>query len=163
MVDQSQPGILGFGELFAESKMVLRIPYDLESDLKEITIKVEISYTTPMGDFTYACNPKISSLCPSVSMFRTPFSKIHSSQRFTINTANLVPLRISRCCIEGSDNFEVSSPSLGDEIIDVFPRQPLSFVTKIRLKHEKGKSIRKGFTHEKLFLMIEYHPWIKRF
>lgn len=157
MVDQSQPGILGFGELFAETKVVLRIPYDLESDLKEITIKVEISYTTPQGDFAYACNPKISSLLPLGVNVQDTFQQDSLFSRFTINTANLVPLRISRCYIEGSDEFEVSSPSLADERYDIFPRQPLSLVTKIRLKDRKGKSIRKGSAHEKLFLMIEYH------
>lgn len=157
MVDQSQPGILGFGELFAETNMVLRIPYDLETDLKEITIKVEISYTTPMGDFIYACNPKISSLLPLGVNVQDIFQQDSLFSRFTINTANLIPLRISRCYIEDSNDFEVSSPSLTNERFDVFPRQPLSLMAKIRLKHKKGKSIRKGSAHEKLFLMIEYH------
>lgn len=157
MVDQSQPGILGFGELFAETNMVLRIPYDLETDLKEITIKVEISYTTPMGDFMYACNPKISSLLPLGVNVQDTFQQDSLFSRFTINTANLIPLRISRCYIEDSHDFEVSSPSLSNERFDVFPRQPLSLMTKIRQKHKKGKSIRKGSSHEKLFLMIEYH------
>lgn len=157
MVDQSQPGILGFGELFAETNMVLRIPYDLETDLKEITIKVEVSYTTPMGDFMYACNPKISSLLPLGVNVQDTFQQDSLFSRFTINTANLIPLRISRCYIEDSHDFEVSSPSLTNERFDVFPRQPLSLITKIRLKHRKGKSIRKGSAYEKLFLMIEYH------
>lgn len=157
MLDQSQPGILGFGELFAETKIVLTIPYDLESDLKEITIKMEISYMTPMGEFAYACNPKISSLLPLGVNVQDTFQRDSLFSRFTINTANLVPLRISKCYIEDSHEFEVSSPSLANERFDVFPRQPLSLTTKIRLKHKKGKSIRKGSAHEKLFLMIEYH------
>lgn len=157
MEDQSQPGILGFGELLAETNMVLRIPYDLESELKEITIKVEISYTTPMGDFMYACNPKISSLLPLGVNVQDTFQQHSLFSRFTINTANLIPLRISRCYIEDSHDFEVSSPSLTNERFDVFPRQPLSLMTKIRLKRKKGKSERKGSGHEKLFLMIDYH------
>lgn len=157
VVDQSQPGILSFSELFAQTNMVLRIPYDLESDLKEITIKAEISYTTPMGDFMYACNPKIFSLLQLGVNVQDTFQQDSLFSRFTINTANLIPLRISRCYIEDSHDFEVSSPSLTSERFDVFPRQPLSLMAKIRPKHKKEKPKRKGSTHEKLFLMIEYH------
>lgn len=157
IVDQSQPGKIGFGEICADTIMVLRIPYDLESDLKEIIVKMEVSYTTAKGDFTYACNPKVPSLLPLGVNVQDTFHEDALFSKFTISTANSIPLRISRCYVEDSLDLDVSSPSLTDVNFDVFTRQPLSLMCKIRQKriNENVAEIR-GSAQARLLLNIEY-------
>lgn len=139
IVDHSQPGKIGFGEIHTDTTMVLIIPYDLESDLKEITVKIEVSYKTAKGEFTYACNHKVPSLLPLGVNVQDTFHEDALFSRFTISTANSVPLRISRCYVEDSLDLEVSSPSLADVKLDVFARQPLSLMSRIRQKRRNGR------------------------
>ncbi len=153
---QSQPGSINFGEISAETNMVLRIPYDLESDLKEITIKIEILYTTSKGDFTYACNSKISALLPLGVNVQDIFQQDALFSKFTINTANLIPLRLSRCYMQDSLDFDVSSPPLTNERLDVYSRQPYSLMTRIRVKRNSVSSPKKTSAQARLLLKIEY-------
>lgn len=157
MIDQSQPGNIGFGEIHADTVMILRIPYDLESDLKEISVKIEVSYTTTKGDFTYVCNPKVPNLLPLGVNVQDTFHEDALFSKFTINTANTIPLCISRCYVEDSLDLDVSSPSLTDVNLNVFSRQPLSLMCKIRQKqiNEKVPEIR-GSAQARLLLNIEY-------
>ena len=64
ITDRSKPDLLLLGELAAESNAKIRAPYTLESDVKEITVRLEVTYTTEHGDFTFACAPRISVLLP---------------------------------------------------------------------------------------------------
>ncbi|MCJ1467387.1 hypothetical protein MMC07_006011 [Pseudocyphellaria aurata] len=157
IVDLSQTGNIGFGELHLNTTMILRIPYDVESDLKEISVKIEVSYKTVKGDFIYACNLKVLGLLPLGVNVQDTFHEDALFSKFTISTANSIPLRISKCYVEDSLDFNVSSPSLTDVKLDVFSRQPLSLMSKIRQKQRNGR------THEisrpaqaTLLLNIEY-------
>lgn len=157
IVDQSQPGNITFGELHADTTMGLRIPYDLESDLKEITVKIEVLYTTAKGDFTYACNLKVPGLLPLGVNVQDTFHEDALFSKFTISTANSIPLRITRCYIEDSPDLDVFSPSLADVKLDVFARQPFSLMSKISQKQRNGRGpgIR-GSAPASLLLKIEY-------
>ena len=157
LVDRFQPGNIGFGELPADTTMVLRVPYDLESDLKEITIKIEVSYTTEKGDFTYACNPKVPSLLPLGVNVQDMFHEDALYSKFTISTANSIPLRISRCYVEDSLDLDVMSPSLTNVKLDVFARQPLSLMTKTCQKQGNCRFPGTGSSAQaRLLLNIEY-------
>lgn len=131
--DSSKPGILGIGELAAESNIKINVPYTLENDLKEITVRLEVTYTTEHGDFTFACAPKISILLPLGVNVQDIFTKKALFSKFSIFTANAVPLRLLHCKIDGTDDFEVQSPPLAGGL-DIFSRQPISLLAKITPK-----------------------------
>ena len=156
IVDQSQPGIIGFGELSADTTMGLRVPYDLESDLSEITVKMEILYTTAKGDFTYAYNPRISTPLPLGVNVQDIFQQNALFSRFTISTANSIPLRVSKCYVQDTLDFEASGPLLPDSKIDIFPRQPLSIVSRIHRKKRATNFESKDVLQTRLALEIEY-------
>ena len=157
ITDQSQPGSIGFGELSANAAMILRIPYDLESDLKEITVKTEVLYTTAKGDFIYACNPRIPTLLPLGVNVQDTFQQDALFSKFTISTANSIPLCITKCYVQDSPDFEVSSPSLATERLDIYARQPLSVMSRIHKKQRKGSmSEAKVSRPARLLLEIEY-------
>lgn len=157
IVDQSLPGSIGFGELSADTTMILRIPYDLESDLKEITVKIEVLYTTTKGDFIYACSARAPTLLPLGVNVQDTFQQDALFSKFTISTANSVPLCITKCYVRDSPDFEVSSPSLAGERLDVFARQPLSVISRIRQKHRRGSMPEANVSAPpRLLLEIEY-------
>lgn len=158
LLDQSQPGDIVFGSISADANLVLRVPYGLESDLKEITVKVEVSFTTLKGTFMYCCSPTIPILLPLGVNVQDIFQQGSLFSKFTISTANAIPLCVSKCHLQGSSDFEVTSPPLGDEKFEVFTRQPLSFISSICRKPRKNTASRSDqAVQQRLLLQIEYH------
>lgn len=157
ILDRSQPGSLKFGEVSADTTVKIRIPYSLESDLKEIVVKVEIHYITAEGSFTFACNPKISILLPVGVNVQDVFKETALFSKFTISTAGSTPLLISKCLLESTEDFEVAMAPLADSELVVFARQPLSLVTKIcRSVRSQNKGDKVNQLQRKLLLQIEY-------
>ena len=155
--DQSQPGSIKFGHVTVNTALKLLIPYSLDSDLKEIVIKIEVHYTTAKGKFIYACHPKISIILPVGVNVQDIFKEKTLFSKFTISTADSTPLRVSRCALEGTEDFEVIMPPLADSELDVFAKQPLSLVSKI-CRSAQGiiKLGQDTQLQRKLLLQIEY-------
>ncbi len=157
ILDRSQPGSIKFGALSADTTVRVRIPYSLESDLKQIVVKIEVHYTTAEGSFIYACNRKISILLPVGVNVQDIFKEAALFSKFTISTADLTPLRISKCSLEGTRDFDVATPPLTDSELEIFARQPLSLVTKIcRSVRSQNETESDGKLRRKLSLLIEY-------
>lgn len=150
--DSSKPGLLGFGELAAESNIKIIVPYTVENDLKDITVRLEVTYTTEYGDFVFACAPSISILLPLGVNVQDIFNKKALFSKFSIFTANAIPLRLIDCKIEGTDDFQVQSPPL-ERGLDIFSRQPISLLAKITAKSRQpsGQPLQR-----KLLLQITY-------
>ena len=157
LLDQSHTGSIYFGKVSANSTLVVKLPYTLESDLKEITVKIEVSYTTSKGDFIYLCNPRIPILLPLGVSVQDIFQNDALFSRFTISTMNSIPVRITRCHLQSSVDFEVSSPSLTDDMLDIFARQPLSLISRIYQRSPDSAAAEKcNSNQKKLVLEVEY-------
>jgi len=150
--DSSKPGLLGFGELAAESNIKIIVPYTVENDLKDITVRLEVTYATEHGEFVFACAPSISILLPLGVNVQDIFNKKALFSKFSIFTANAIPLRLLDCNIEGTDDFEVLSPPL-DRGLDIFSRQPISLLAKITAKSRQPSD---QPLQRKLLLQITY-------
>ena len=157
ITDKSQPGIIMFDGLPVGTTACIRVPYSVEDDLKDIDVRVEVTYTTSEGDFTYACNSKVSILLPLAINVQDIFKKNVLFSRFSIGTANSVPLRVFNCYLEGNENFSVNSPALTGVELDLFDLQPLSFVsrTQRRLDRQNGKGKTEAIKR-RLYLQIEF-------
>ncbi|KAK4698015.1 trafficking protein particle complex subunit 10, partial [Lecanoromycetidae sp. Uapishka_2] len=157
IVDKTHPGVIGFGDLSAASRVCIAMPYDLENDLREITVRAEVKYITPKGDFTSVCNATISVLLPLAINVQDIFKDDMLFAKFTIVTASSVPVRVASCHLDGNDEYSADSYHLTDIQCDVFASQPLSLISKIRRNSGKnhlpdaGKS-----TQTKLYLHIDY-------
>ena len=157
LLDASQPGDIVFGNISADTNIVLKIPYGLESDLKEITVKIEVSFTTLKGTFTCCSNPTIPILLPLGVNVQDIFQQDSLFSKFTISTANAIPLCVSKCQLQSSVDFDVASPPLGDEKFGVFARQPLSFISMIcRKLRENPANWSDQAAQQGLLLQIEY-------
>ena len=157
ITDKNQPGTITFDGLPVGTTAYIRVPYSVENDLKDIVVRVEVTYTTSEGDFTYASNSKISILLPLAINVQDIFKQNILFSRFTIGTANSVPLRIFNCYLEGNEDFYVDSPALTGTELDVFDLQPLSFISRIRKRLDRQKSVGKGeLIKRRLRLQIEF-------
>lgn len=154
--EEARPGVVALGEVPAGSDKIVRIPYRLENDLSEISVKVEVSYSTSKGDFIYACNPTVSVVLPLGVNVQDIFKERALFSRFTVNTATAVPLRLLACELEGSRDFMAFSPPLGGAGIDIFSRQPASLLYKVSRKENNGGSRGEHNLQTKLSMQLTY-------
>ncbi|KAF2016610.1 TMEM1 family protein-like protein [Aaosphaeria arxii CBS 175.79] len=132
--EQTKPGIIKISGLESNSKAVLQIPYDLEIVLPELSVKVEIEYKTEKGQFQYQSPFTIPIDLPLDVNVHDHFKSGSLYSKFNIKTANQVPLFIHDVKLEGSEEYEVRSPRRPDEMVKVFPRQPLAITYKVTKK-----------------------------
>lgn len=151
-----QPGIVVFGEIDASSQLRIGIPYSLEDDLSEIHIKIEVAYKTEAGDFTYVHECKLKVTLPVSVNVQDNFKDTDLYSRFTIGSATAIPMRLFSCHIEGNEYYDASTAAILDDSIDIFPRQPLSFLSRIRARQDKGPGNISRNVARLLHLKIEY-------
>ena len=157
ITDKSQPGSISFDQLGSNITVDINVPYIVESDLKEITVRAEVTYTTEPGEFVYACGSKISTVLPLTINVRDVFKKSTLFSTFTVGTPNLTPVKIIECTVEGNEDFNAVSRILGGGVHDIFIRQPLSLVSRIRRTFRGNPSLDADETiQSKLSLHVEY-------
>ena len=158
--DQSQPGTISLGGLAADATASVKVPYSIESDLRDIVVRMEMMYTTVQGDFTYAYNSKISNLLPLAINVQDVFKQNMLFSRFSIGTATSMPLRLFNCYLEGNSKYYADSPSLTNSDLDVFDLQPLSFISKIHKRPGSSSSSKTSETiQRRLYLQMDYGCW----
>lgn len=157
ITDKSQPGSISFGQLNSNITADISVPYSLESDLKEILVRAEVTYVTQQGEFIYACASKISTILPITINVRDAFKENALFSTFTVGTANSVPVNIVKCAIQGNEDYTAISQELDSGGHDVFERQPLSLVSKIyRTSRGKRGLDAKEAIQRKLLLHVDY-------
>ncbi|KAG6988538.1 hypothetical protein G7Y79_00071g097090 [Physcia stellaris] len=154
ITDQSQPGVIEFGGFTCRKLSSIKIPYSVESDLKHIVIKLEVSYATTEGDFTFACSPKISILLPLGVNVQDIFKQDALFSKFSVFTASSVPIRLKHCRLEGTAAFAVQSPSLTETELDIFARQPVTLMAKIC--REQNQPLDSEKLSRRLLLQVQY-------
>lgn len=150
----SQPGSMNIEEISANSTVNIKIPYSVETDPREISVRALIDYTTLKGDFAFSCSASLAILLPLAINVQDSFTQALLVSKFTIGPSTPVPIRISSCHLEGNRDFRVLAPNVTKVGLDVFPSQPLSLVSKIYQTLE-GRDRRES-ARNKLFLKVEY-------
>ena len=156
---KDHPGTIRFKEIEAGRLFSIRIPYSLEHDLNELTVKIQISYNTEAGSFTYACDCTFDIALPLSVNVQDIFKQHALFSRFTIGPVSSTPLRLHSCRVDGNSCFDVLSLSPPSTDVIVFAKQHYSLISKIG----KKKSVRSGASllskpfQRLLHLEIEYH------
>lgn len=157
ITDKSQPGSISFDQLDSNLTVEMCIPYSLESDLKEITVRAEVTYTTERGEFVYACGSKVSTVLPITINVRDVFKRSTLFSTFTVGTPDSTPVKILECTVEGNRDFNAISQILGGGVRDISIRQPLSLISRIRPTFRGKPSLEADEKiQSKLFLHVEY-------
>lgn len=157
ITDKSQPGSIAFGQFHSDITVDIDVPYSLESDLKEIVVRAEVTYATERGEFVYACSSKTSTALPITISVRDTFKKGAIFSTFTVGTADATPVKILKCTVEGNEDFCATSPTLDSGGHDIFVRQPFSLASRIqRTLRGKGGLDANETIQRKLCLHVEY-------
>ena len=148
----SETGVVHFEEITPQSMLKIQIPYKLENDIKEIAVRAEVCYSTPQGEFVFACSKILSVLLPLGVNVQDVFKHEALFSKFAISSSTSVPLRVLDCVLEGTDDFEATSPKVDSTGLLVSPKQPVSVVYRIVPK----TLARAKRTQTKLSLHIDY-------
>ena len=151
----SEVGVVRIGAMESGSTSRLRMPFNLEHEVSEISIKLEISYTTDKGRFYFSTTPTMSITLPLGVNVQDVFKHRALFSKFTVSSATSSPLRILSCQLENSDAFEAQCGTSFDRPIMVFPRQPATMLYKVTKSTVQSGSPRKG-ARASLSLVIHY-------
>lgn len=132
--DNKAPGTIVIGNMAANTMATLKIPYDMESILQDLAIKLELDYTTQKGQFQFVALSIIPVELPLDVNVHDHFKGNSLFSKFNIKTANHIPLELLNVELEGSDEFRVHAPRRSKELLHVFPKQPVAVTYKITKK-----------------------------
>jgi hypothetical protein len=154
---QQTPGVIGIGVMLPDSSATLKVPYDMETILQDLTVKIEVDYFIKDDQFQYFSAFTIPVDLPLDVNVHDHFKKSSLLSKFNIKTASHVPLELLDVELQSSDEFEVHAPRRPKEPIYVFPKQPVAITYKI-LKNasEGGKRRQSQVTAGSLALSVEY-------
>ncbi|PWY77431.1 hypothetical protein BO70DRAFT_388249 [Aspergillus heteromorphus CBS 117.55] len=131
----------------------LRIPYTVEEHHPMLSARAEVAYETDRGRFSYSSMHSIVSGLPISVNVQDVFKDRVLFSRFTISPAMLIPLRILKCNIPGSDVYEVQS-SIGESVaLNVFTKQPASLLYKIQ---QRADSVATPGSRRSLRLSVDF-------
>ncbi|KAI9819800.1 MAG: hypothetical protein M1832_003875 [Thelocarpon impressellum] len=128
---QAGPGVYELGRVSSHSTPRFSIPYALERDLPELSIKIEVVYTTVNGEFVYSTNANVGISLPLGVNVQEIFKQKALFSRFTVSTATAIPLRVLGASLRGPNRCQVESWGPPQHHMMVFPRQPASLLYKV--------------------------------
>lgn len=136
--NKSEAGIIRFGAMASGSTSRIRMLFNLEHEVNDISVKLEVSYTTKNGDFVFAANPSVSVMLPLGVNVQDVFKHKALYSRFTISSATSRPLRLLSTKLENSDVFQAQSGGALTKPLIIFPRQPASILYRITRPSSKS-------------------------
>ncbi|KAH6642789.1 TMEM1 family protein-like protein [Boeremia exigua] len=155
--NNEKPGVISIKEMPANSSITLKIPYDMETILQDLTVKAEIDYHTANGEFQYISSFTVPVELPLDVNVHDHFKSKSLFSKFNIKTANQVPLELLDVELEGSEEFDVHAPRRSKEPLHVFPKQPVAVTYKIVKKEVDAESAStQGPSTGSLALAVEY-------
>ncbi|KAL8838896.1 MAG: hypothetical protein Q9176_004831 [Flavoplaca citrina] len=153
----AQAGSIDFGTMDARSKTTLRMPYGIDSDLSEIKIRVDVSYTVEEVGYQFNCTEELPIRLPLSVNVQDNFQARVLFSNFKVDTANSIPMRIGDYTMHSTKAFQVTLPALSNAPLTIFARQPLSLVAQIRQRRHETSDTRMSVSTEKtLMLRIQY-------
>ncbi|KAG8411237.1 hypothetical protein J3459_016451 [Metarhizium acridum] len=151
-----ESGALFFGPMEEATSITVRLPYSIEQDLGDVSVKVEVTYVTTSGEsFQLAKSIMIPvSLAVGVNV-QDVFKHNALFSRFNVDTASSSPLRLFRSELVGSELFESSFGIPPANTVMVFPKQQATLLYKVKRKKGAEVAARGGrIMHLKLYYSV---------
>lgn len=145
-----KPGIMELANLSPDTKFKLRIPYELESHVSDIVIRIDAEYSTSKGAFQFFSHSKIPIDLPLDVNVQDTFKPFALFSTFNIRTPDYKPLRLLSAKLGDTSLLSVQGPMGGQWPRIVFPKKAMSLQFIIKQK-DKGSSAK-----EPLPLDVEY-------
>ncbi|KAE9984706.1 hypothetical protein EG327_004917 [Venturia inaequalis] len=148
-------GVVEFTNAPADTKLTIRIPYDLEDGQRKIVIGVDVTYHTDKGKFEYLSNPVIPTELALDVNVHDLFKSSALFSRFRVRASKGMPLQILDVDLQGNDRFDVGVPPCEITPMLVFPKQEATVMYKI--KQKPAQRGRQPIAEEKpLILTLNY-------
>ncbi|KAF2878354.1 trafficking protein particle complex subunit 10 [Massariosphaeria phaeospora] len=151
-----KPGVIQFSNMAAEKTATFQVPYELETILPELSIKVEVDYVTENGEFEYQSSFIIPIELPLDVNVHDHFKNQCLYSKFNIKTASHVPLEVLDVGLESSEEFDVYAPHKAKGSVYVFPKQPYATTYKITKKTIDPATSKQSRSTHSLALSVEY-------
>ncbi|ORY66552.1 trafficking protein particle complex subunit 10 [Pseudomassariella vexata] len=146
-------GLFSFAAIPARETTKIRFPYTNEQEVTSVSIRIDVSYTTEHGTFTFSKTPTVPITLALGVNVQDVFKHSALFSRFTVSTASESPLRLYKSELIDSELFQADfGVPPGDSVV-VFPRLPASLLYKIRRKKAVKLTPK---TQKTLFLKLDY-------
>jgi hypothetical protein len=123
-IKKPEVGVLRFGDIPSEEKSVIRVPFNIETEVSDVAVKLEISYPTEHGTFFQAGNYTLPMALPLGVNVQDVFKHKALFSRFTISSASTSPLRLLASSLGESDVYEASKGGELKNPVVIFPKHP---------------------------------------
>ncbi|RKF62262.1 putative tmem1 family protein [Erysiphe neolycopersici] len=156
ILQNQEVGIVCFGAMSPQSYAIIAIPFSLEQDITEISVKLDLTYTTENGTFIFAVAPSISISYPLGVNVQDYFKHEFLFSRFTISSASSGPLRLLDCELNASEVFEAhGGPGINTPLV-IYPQQPATVLYKIRRTKSNFNACETRKNEKALLLVLKF-------
>lgn len=131
---KAEGGAFTFGSVTRNSSVKIRFPFKMEQDVLHVAVKVEVTYSTDKGTFTFFKTSSVSIALALGVNVQDVFKHKALFSRFTVSTASPSPLRLYKSELIASDLFESHYGIPPSDPVAIFPKQPASLLYKITKK-----------------------------
>ncbi|KAI2626353.1 cis-golgi transport protein particle complex subunit [Xylaria nigripes] len=137
----------------SETTMRIRLPYTLEQDTPNISLRLDVSYETEQGSYLFCKTGTVyTGLALGVNV-QDVFKHNSLFSRFTVSTSNASPLRLLHSELIESSMYESAFGVSPGDPITIFPRQPASLLYKIKRKAGVKNDLK---TPKTMYLKLHY-------
>ncbi|EFQ35564.1 hypothetical protein CGRA01v4_10881 [Colletotrichum graminicola] len=148
-----EAGLFRFGTIDASCTMKMRFPYTIEQDVPNISVRVELTYTTEDGTYHYSSTFSVPVALALGVNVQDVFKHNALFSRFSVSTASFSPLRLFKTELIDSEVFATHSAAPASKSVMVFPKQPASLLYRIT---RKATGTIKPKTQRILYLKLYY-------
>ena len=149
----AETGTVSLKAIPAGASVKIRFPFSVEQDVMSVSVRVEASYTTSKGTFTFCKAPSANvALALSVNV-QDVFKHKALFSRFTVSTASTSPLRLFKSELLDSELFDSHFGVAPSNTLTIFPKQPASLLYKITRKPASKVGPK---TQKKMYMRLSY-------
>ncbi|KAK9370847.1 trafficking protein particle complex subunit 10 [Lipomyces kononenkoae] len=147
--------LLEFGPLNPESTLCLAIPYMIETEMKELYIRVQVEFKTKSQEFySLSVTRHVSIGLPLAVNVQDIFKASKLFSKFSVSCIGpSTPLRIVSGVLTGNEQFAVSGGRNTDRPCVAFPKQAVTYVYSVTQNPKEDLQIQNRLP---LSLVIQY-------
>ncbi|QIX02505.1 hypothetical protein AMS68_008022 [Peltaster fructicola] len=127
-------GTIALGSLQSGSKATVAVRYSVEQAIPELSVRVEVHYTTSLGAFVALQDARLSTQLPLDVEVKDTFYLDRLLSTFTVRTTNQQPVILDTATLHDSEAYTVDEPPVSKTPTIVLAQQPVDFVYKIGRK-----------------------------
>lgn len=153
---QERQGQVNLGPLSPRSEAVVTLPYTIETSGQPISLRLEATYQTPSGAFTFTVAKRLTTELALDVDVNDIFHHDALFSNFMIRTMHSMPLCITHIELQDSAVYAAKTTPFPTMPLVVFESQPATLVYKIIRKSTKDDEVAKSKKESALSLIVEH-------